>query len=325
LSQTAEAERDYAHAEALAAVASSSELDAKRLLVRAELYRKTSRFAEGAVAAKAALDELERRGRGDSLEAATAHLGMAIAGSVSGDAEAAAKHIARTVAIRSALLGARHPDVVEAYMNLAIIEARRGEFASARARAMQALETVGPTPSPDLALLLTNLAVFEANLGEREAAREHFARAADIDRMVLGDHPSTALALTNLAEVELAAGRSADAARHYDEAELRLRQSGATDARVTASIAYGRGQLAPEGSDLAVGELGKALELLDSKGIEPQLRAEVRFAFARALAKKSPARALAEATRALGEAKDLHTSTADLEAFVTDLRKKIAR
>lgn len=325
LSQTAEAERDYAHAEALAAVASSSELDAKRLLVRAELYRKTSRFAEGAVAAKAALDELERRGRGDSLEAATAHFGMAIAGSVSGDAAASSHHIERAVAIRTTLLGARHPDVVEAYMNLAIIEARRGELASARARAMQALDSVGPTPSPDLALVLTNLAIFEDGLGEHEASREHCAKAADIDRMVLGDHPATALALTNLADGERAAGKMADAARHYDEAELRLRRSGATDARVTAVIAYGRGQLAPEGSDRAVNELGAALEILDSKGLEPQLRTEVRFAFARALAKKNPSRALAEATRATSEAKDLHASTADMETFVSDLRKKIAR
>lgn len=325
LSQTAEAERDYAHAEALSVGASSTELDAKRLLVRAELYRKTSRFAEGAVAAKAALDELERHGKGDSLEAATAHFGMAIAGSVSGDAAASSLHIERAIAIRSALLGARHPDVVEAYMNLAIIEARRGELASARARAMKALDAVGPTPSPDLALVLTNLAIFEDGLGEHEASREHCSKAADIDRMILGDHPATALALTNLADGERAAGKNAEAARHYDEAELRLRRSGATDARVTAVIAYGRGQLAPEGSDPAVRELGTALELLDSKGLEPQLRTEVRFAFARALAKKNPSRALAEATRAMGEAKDLHASTADMEAFVNDLRKKGAR
>lgn len=325
LSQTAEAEQDYAHAEALGAVAASADLDAKRLLVRAELYRKTSRFAEGAVAAKAALDELERRGRGNSLEAATAHFGMAIAASVSGDATASSRHIERAVAIRTSLLGARHPEVVEAYMNLAIIEARRGELASARARAMQALDAVGPAPSPDLALVLTNLAIFEDGLGEHEASLAHCERAADIDRMVLGDHPSTALALTNLADGERAAGKTADAARHYDEAELRLRRSGATDARVTAVIAYGRGQLAPEGSQLAVHELGAALELLDSKRLEPQLRTEVRFALARALAKKNPSRALAEATRAASEAKDLHASTADMETFVSDLRKKIAR
>jgi CHAT domain-containing protein/Tfp pilus assembly protein PilF len=109
----------------------------------------------------------------------------------------------RALAIRKAVLGARHPDTAGSLNNLGYLLEAQGNYAAARPLLEQALairkEVLGPR-HPDTAQSLNILAHLLESQGDSASARPLYEQALSIRKAVLGErHPSTATSLNNLA------------------------------------------------------------------------------------------------------------------------------
>jgi len=128
----------------------------------------------------------------------------------------------QALAIRKAVLGARHPDTATSLNNLAALLYAQGDYAAARPLLEQALairKAVLGARQPDTATSLNNLAALLYAQGDYAAAKPLLEQALAIRKAVYGEHhPDTATSLNNLAELLEAQGDYAAAQPLYEQA-----------------------------------------------------------------------------------------------------------
>src|SRR5208337_4145171 len=134
----------------------------------------------------------------------------------------------QALAIRKAVLGARHPDTATSLNNLAALLYAQGDYAAARPLLEQALairKAVLGARQPDTATSLNNLAALLYAQGDYAAARPLLEQALAIRKAVLGARqPDTATSLNNLAALLYAQGDYA-AAKPLLEQALAIRKA----------------------------------------------------------------------------------------------------
>jgi tetratricopeptide (TPR) repeat protein len=288
LALAADGERYAEHAGAVVTrLGSPFALEARRQLAVAELRRRSARWDDAHASAESALAAYRAHGRLGTLDAAAAWLAMAIASHSKGANELARTEVGEAVALRERFLGPQHPDVGRVRANLAAIESSLGHLDTARSEGLRALAIFagpnGDAVSADVALAHTNLGIIEHLRGDAAGARDHFARAVDVDRTLLGDHPSTAIALANLGDAERDANSIAGARAAYAEGLARLDRCASPDVRVRAALLIGLGWVAVTRAE-ALARLDEADRILAAKDADPALRQDA--AAARAAAAK---------------------------------------
>jgi CHAT domain-containing protein/Tfp pilus assembly protein PilF len=132
------------------------------------------------------------------------------------------KSARRALALRQAVLGARHPDTAVSLNNLALLLEAQGDSAAARPLIEQALaiskEVLGPR-HPATARCLNILAGVLESQGDYAGAKPLYEQALAIRRAVLGPrHPDTATSLNNLATLLQAQGDFATARPLHEQA-----------------------------------------------------------------------------------------------------------
>jgi serine/threonine protein kinase/Tfp pilus assembly protein PilF len=127
-----------------------------------------------------------------------------------------------SVAIRTRLLGERHPDIAQGLNNLAMLYYRMKDFDRAEPMFRRAIamneELLGPQ-HPELSTSWSNLALLLRDKGALGEAEALFRKVLEIDRRALGeDHPYVAAALRAIADLRLRAGAFRDAEPLYRQA-----------------------------------------------------------------------------------------------------------
>jgi len=153
--------------------------------------------------------------RGDRLARATLEHNLGGIAHARGRLAEAEPHARRAVALREAVLGARHPAWAADVAALAAVVESRGRLDEAARlyRRSQAVfrRVLGPR-SLEHALGMAGLAAVEQQRGARARARALYARAIPSLARLLGPHhPDVALTVNNLAVLEREAGRLARA------------------------------------------------------------------------------------------------------------------
>lgn len=129
-------------------------------------------------------------------------------------------------------------------IGLSLYSLGRFEAAEQRFRRVLALRSESAPESADLAAAHNNLSLALAGLDRREEAVEHYSRALEIRRRVLGDsHPDTTFSLTNLATLLTEMGQYDRAEAMYLEALAQRRQAFETGHPAVASVIYQLGWL----------------------------------------------------------------------------------
>ena len=127
-----------------------------------------------------------------------------------------------SVAIRTRLLGERHPDIAQGLNNLAMLYYRMKDFDRAEPMFRRAIamneELLGPQ-HPELSTSWSNLALLLRDKGALGEAEAVFRKVLEIDRRALGeDHPYVAATLRAIADLRLRAGAVRDAEPLYRQA-----------------------------------------------------------------------------------------------------------
>ncbi len=135
------------------------------------------------------------------------------------EALAAAEREHAAIVARS---GPDHADSLQAANNLAVIQARAGKLADAKALATATLDArrklLGPD-HPDVFTTLNNLGTIQHTLGDYAEAEKTLQEAYDGRKRLLGDkHPSTAQSMANLGRVMMARGKRAEGVKLLEEA-----------------------------------------------------------------------------------------------------------
>ena len=275
------------HAEAIVErMGSPAELRAATMLRKADIERRSARYADAIASSKSALDLYAHLGMESSLDAAAAWLSIAIASTSSGKHDDAFDAVTRAVALREKLLGPDHPDVARAVMNLATIEDVRGHGEPALAALLRSLAIFERTGVlNDVAMAEENLGVLYARRADRAHARPHFVRAAELHEKLLGDHPSTVLGIYNVGDLELEDGNAAAALARYEAALAMLERLHSPNEQLRAACLTGVGRAALLARDLPRAEkvLEAAVEIYAAGAFASEERAEGEFALAQAL------------------------------------------
>jgi tetratricopeptide (TPR) repeat protein len=128
----------------------------------------------------------------------------------------------RTVEVRRAALGERHPDYAESLNNAAILLGEMGRHAEAEPlyrQAMDIIRTALGKRHPRFAVSLNNLAALYSSMGRYAEAEPLYRRAVEVRRAALGErHPDYAAPLNNLAYLYHSTGRHAEAEPLYRQA-----------------------------------------------------------------------------------------------------------
>ncbi len=256
-----------------------------------------------------------------------ANLGTVKAKARPPDHEGALRDHVRAVALLRDTVGAEHPDVLSARVNLGNALGRAGR-AEDSLRELESVATAAPTTwgpeHPNTARAESMVGMALMRTGELPRARTRLERALQIAEAALGSsHAQVADARYNLALI-------LRRLEHYDEASRQLRRGLAsreqTVGRDHSSLipwlyALGRSELGRQETSAAAAVLQRALELCERDGASTDDYARVRFALAQALAATDPRRAhvlarrAADAYREAGAAKRL----AEVDAFLEEL------
>jgi tetratricopeptide (TPR) repeat protein len=248
--------------------------------------------------------------------AAVANLGSAWA--ESGEYAKAIEYFERALAIESAALGPDHVRVGAAHHNLASSMRANGQIEPARKHAERELEIVGrgyPSDHPDVARAVANLASFDAAAGNHAAALDGFTKALGL---VTGkDKLQAAVYQTNVADQLLELDRAEEALATM-QVVLATRREILGEEHPEMGNAYATeamALLALRRFDDAVTPAQRGVELLVDAAGEPLGLASAHFALARALwdatTGRDRARAIAEAKKALEQARRAPASTLD--------------
>lgn len=168
---------------------------------------------------------LFERGRGGSLEAASARAQLARAAYYKGDFDAAEKHY------REALEAARNWDPggeepVKFLSNIGLVKMKRGDLEAARSICLEALEEGrGLDPKGRTIAFVQNfLGLVARNMGRYEEARRRYEAALESFRRISPRGEEVAGVLNNLGNIAIYQGDLAGAETFHREA-LRLRQA----------------------------------------------------------------------------------------------------
>ena len=152
---------------------------------------------------RAAIDSLERQGRGETVDYAIALDNLANLYMDQRRLGEAERLRLRALAIFKARLPAASPDIVTAAQNLAVLYQFAGRNDEARrfyAEAFAGAEQVYGADAAQTGIIADNFAGFLRAAGEKSKARELYLRAISIFEKSLGpEHPDTGLALQNYA------------------------------------------------------------------------------------------------------------------------------
>jgi len=206
---------------------------------------------------------------------------------------------------RVALSGAEHPEVADVLVNQAnvLVSLDEPELALVHdERALAILEGARGRDDPATRFALTNLALVLQKLGRLDEARAYSERALAVWRALDANHPTIGLVLTNLAEAELLRGDAAAGLAGFRRAHDFLAESLPPEHPYRANALAGIGRASLELGEVvaAVALLRQAIDALDHGDASAELRAEPRFALARALARsgRDPALVLGHARQA---------------------------
>ena len=254
------------------------------------------------------------------------HINLGLALHNAGRLAEAKDHLERAIEIHGAALGEDHVLVAASLNNLALVVAGLGDTERALALHRRALEIrrkrLEPQ-HPEIAISLANVGIALMELGRLDEARVHLEEALAIDQQALGSmHPEVALVhvdLARLAEREgdhVAAERGFAAAIAVEEASL-----GPTHpSLVIALLGLGRAHAAQHRHADAIVPLERALAIASAAEVSEELRAEARFALAKALfagkGDRPRARTLAIAAREGRAAEPDAAAVAEIDAWL---------
>ncbi len=254
------------------------------------------------------------------------HINLGLSLNNAGRLAEAKEHLERAIEIHGASLGEDHVLVAASLNNLALVEAGLGDVERALALHRRALEIrrkrLEPQ-HPEIATSLANVGIGLMELGRLAEARVHLEEALAIDEHALGAmHPEVALVhvdLARLAEREgdhLAAEREFAAAIAVEETAL-----GPTHPNlVRALLGLGRAHAALGRHADAIVPLERALAIATASEVSAELRAEARFALAKALhdgkGDRKRARELATEARASHGAGPDAKAVAEIDAWL---------
>lgn len=231
--------------------------------------------------------------------------------------------------LRVSLAGPEHPAVADVHINWGNVLLHLGHAELAldhNRRALAILEGARGRDDPSARVVLNNIAVILLELGRYAEAREYSRRALELWRGLEGEDPMAAVALANLAQGELSRGDPGAALSAYRRSYAQLRRTlELGHPYVTnAMTGIGRALLAMGGAVDASVVLRHAVALADRGGAPDELRAEPRFALARALAEDDAAPALV-----LGLARQARALYAELGPYraeeVAEIDAQLAR
>ena len=240
----------------------------------------------------------------DHITVAHALDALGVAAEMADDLDEAVAHAERALAIRERLFGAGHPEIAYALLNLAAGHVSRGDAARATPYAQRAVAlreaTLGPAHR-DTGWARYNLASVDAEAGRHAEALAGLEQV----RAIVGDDVAAGtigggMFQHRLGQVHLGRGDHAAAAAAFRQSLADFEQGGGADhpGIAAALLGLGRAQLAAGDDAAAVATLDRAAAHADKVAASPRSRAELRYHLARALTRRDPARARAEATAA---------------------------
>jgi tetratricopeptide (TPR) repeat protein/predicted Ser/Thr protein kinase len=196
----------------------------------------------------------------------------------------------RAIQIAETAFGPEHAQVADELNNLGNVLRLQGEFEEARRiqqRALAIRRKAFGDEHPLVAQSLGNLGLVDLLLDQFEISREHQLQALQILEKRFGsNHSKVANTLNNLGEIDLWQGKPKDALQRHQQAHETRAQFLDDD---HPEVAYGLSQLAR--AEVALGlhaeakqHAERSLQILEKPAqVRPELKAEARFALARAL------------------------------------------
>jgi eukaryotic-like serine/threonine-protein kinase len=224
-----------------------------------------------------------------------------------GDDATTLVHWTEAEALRREQYGEDDVRVAQVWSRLAGVDLRRGDMEGARARLEAVIERYGEAFGPEhprMAAPLGNLGLVLSALGDHEAAVAHMRRATAIAASSRGPHhPQVAGGHAAIGHVLVQAGKPAVAEPELEAAIAGFERSLGPEHPAVAEplLDLGEARLALGRADEAVAPLERALALASAVDVPPVQLADTRFALARALEQREPARAV-ELARAAFEA-----------------------
>ncbi len=289
----------------------------------ANVAQQEGQLGESRVLLERALAILERAMGPEHPDVASALTNLANTRMMQGDNAAALALFERALAIRERVLGPAHPDVAIALASLAMVREATGaltESVTLLEQALKILETAVGPDHPDVATTRTNLGNAYIRVGRRAEAQPQFVAAlASREKTFGADHPALVATLVGLGDIAIKQRRFDEARSHLRRAltivETALGPEHPLIAPCVQSLA--EVQLAAGEIDAAVAGLERALVILAKQPTRTD-EADARFALARALVARDPARALTEAGKARDALRDAGAAEplAEVEAWL---------
>jgi CHAT domain-containing protein len=279
----------------LAVAAAGDPKQSARSLDRLGFFQYTSGDSKtGATSLREALEIRRTRMGEDTLDYAESANDLALLCRDTEQLSEARRLAEQSVAIRTRLLGPRHPLVAESLNTLGGIDALIGEYDQAIARMEEALSIHESQSPPQLdeefGTLCINLAGTYQRVGKYAQAEATFARGLDVLRVKPGvNHPAYAASLVGYAYLQADLGHYSAAEKLYDEAGKLLRQQLGEQHPAYASFLNNRAALYAEVGNFALAEsdyrksldLKRKLYAPDALTIGASLRNLARLVYAR--------------------------------------------
>ncbi len=198
--------------------------------------------------------------------------------------------------IREAQLGRSHPKVADSLNNLGVVAYHAGDYDEAFQLYQRALAireaSLGPS-HPHVATTYNNLGALMQDQGQLAHAREYYEKAVAIWVEASGeDHPDVAIAQSNLGDLALLQ-KDWEAALRFCSQSLATEQAslGADHVNLAYSLTcIGEAHLGAGDPEHARDALERAIALREQSDVDPTELARTRFALARALGLRGPAR-----------------------------------
>ena len=228
-------------------------------------------------------------------------------------------------AIRIALVGPDHPDVTDTIVNLGNVLLALGRPEDAlvhHRRALAVLERARGRDDTSLRVVLNDVAVVLQELGRYDEALDSYRRALALSIALEPNSPAVGVVHNNMGEIHMRRRDWATARAEFEQGLAVLRTSlPPTHPYVgNAMTGVARARLELGETDAAIEQLQAALAVLEDAQVDAQLLAEPRFALARALHDREPARARALAERARADFRSLgdrgRTDAATVQAWL---------
>ncbi len=215
----------------------------------------------------------------------------------------------RALSIDEKVLGPDHPAVAAALINVALSVRKRGETTRATAlleRAIGIDEKALGLEHAETGDAILDLGIVQEQTGALDVARATYEKARSIYVKALGpSHAEVARAERNIGHVLLRAGKNAEALAAYEHARaIDEERSGKATAEMAGDIiGLARANVALGQHAVALPLLEHAEEIAATKRLPFELRGELHFALAKALAKvkKDREASLAAAKKAAEE------------------------